>query len=210
MIKFHHIHFRCGMLLSVLMYSAVSSCGELVPNDPIEYQRLLEDVHNGMTKEKTLNDVTLKLQYQPPELRALIDANGRSESYIESLKHYEDQMSFVLIVGSKEEEQDILAKDLQGLEEYQRRVLLLNFEIKDYITLEAGNIRMKPVLGTMENTYGLSTGRKLILVFAGNPEDVLQGNSEFDIIFNDPVFGTGINRFRYNTSDILDAPIPQT
>ena len=197
------------IFLSVLVLTGVGSCSENVPDDPVLYQKLLDETV-GMTKEKSVNGVTLKSQYQPPELLALINSKGSSGNFQKALEEYNNQMSFVLLVESKEEGEDILTRGLQGYEDYQSRVQLLNFEIKDYITLEVGGRRLKPVLGTMENTYGLRTGRKLIVVFAGHPEDLLQKNTEFDLIFQDPVFGTGINRFRYTTSDILNAPLPQT
>ncbi|MCE2504359.1 MAG: hypothetical protein J4G05_09930 [Chlorobi bacterium] len=188
----------------------ISACSEHIPDDPVEYQALLDDPESGMSKEKVVEDVRLQMQYMPPQFLAFKEAESRDEDYDKVLEHYQHGMSFVLQVDMKEGGQDIMGKDVQGYDDYRERVALLNFDIKNYVRLETTDTVIEPVLGTMENTYGLARGRKLIVVFPGDPESILRGSDRFDIIFDDPLFGTGINRFSYRTSDILGAPTPQT
>ncbi len=185
------------------------SCGESVPQNPDEYLAMINDPVSGMVQEKTVNDVDLRVAYMPATFLAWRDVEHGSESYDEALDHYRSGMNFVLHIDTEQSGQDIMGKNLAGFDEYNERVMLLNFEIKNYVRLETADTVLYPVLGTMENTYGLMTGRKLIVVFAASPEILLKNHDHFDIVFDDPVFGTGINRFHYTTSTILHAPTPQ-
>lgn len=191
-----------------ILSAGLLSCGDSTLDDPDEYTAFIADPERGLSKEKVVNDVRLDVRYQPPEYLALKDSKGSGKEYAKLLKEYGNGMSFVIHVDSKEGDEDIMGKGLQGYADYQNRVLLLNFGIKDYVRLKTSDTTLAPVLGTMENTYGLISGRKLLVVFEAKASEVLKGAKEFEIVFADPVFGTGINRFRYRTEDVLQAPRP--
>ena len=185
------------------------ACNENMPENPEEYLSLINSPESGMTQQKTVNKVDLKLTYMPAKFLAWKEARQSGQNYKMMLDHYRSGMNFVLHIDAENSSRDIMGKGLTGFDEYNDRVMSLNFDVQQYVRLEIADALISPVLGTMENTYGLITGRKLIVVFPGDPEVLLHGHDYFDVVFDDPFFGTGVSRFRYKTSAILDAPTPQ-
>lgn len=191
-----------------LMFMSLS-CDSESPDTPEEYLALITDPGSGLSKERVVGNVKMHLQYMPPEFFALKETGknrGVFDSILDIRKH---GINFVLQLDTKEGNQDIMGHNLHGFEDYQNRVMVLNFDIKNYISLSTQDTVIHPVLAALENTYGLSTGRKLIVAFAGDVNHLLSDSKQFDIVFDDPVFETGISRFNYKTQDILQAPKPQ-
>jgi hypothetical protein len=85
---------------------------------------------------------------------------------------------------------------------YKRRVMDLNFNLDRYVRLRDGEKEVKPLLHTLENTYGATEGRSLYLVF----ENAAAGGSTLDFVFSDEILGTGISHFRFRKSDLENVP----
>jgi hypothetical protein len=76
----------------------------------------------------------------------------------------------------------------------------LNFSWEEYATLQCGGKSYKPILSTLENTYGLTQDRNIILVFApGSANDPdFWSSPVVDLTLNIPHLGTGIQHFKFN------------
>jgi len=93
------------------------------------------------------------------------------------------------------------------MSEYNERVYQLNFNLKEYLTLVAGGKRFHPVLTKLENIYGLDKRRKAMVVFSPERDSAeLKNHEEYDIIFNDEIFDTGLNHFVFAGNDLNGIP----
>lgn len=82
----------------------------------------------------------------------------------------------------------------------------LNFSWDEQASLRCGKNEYKPVLSTLENTYGLTKDRNVILVFA--PTE--RGDTEFwtapelDLVLYTPHLGNGIQHFKFDRTSIVN------
>ncbi len=197
-------------LLGFLLTTSVllSACSEPDPGELTEEStRAGESAHTEKVRERmretVVHDVRVKVKYLTPESLARREAAGNEKDYDKLVESYSNGMSFVLALSPTMSDDDLMQKDVAGYDDYRNRVVAMNFDLKSHIRLETPDTVLFPVIGTLENSYGLSSERKLLVVFEGKPEEVLRGSEHFDIVFDDPVFGTGINRFSYRSSDVF-------
>ena len=72
----------------------------------------------------------------------------------------------------------------------------LNFRLKEYWTLTTDSETYYPVLTQLEQTGGLVDYRRIQLVFA-SPDKEGHIDKPWTITFDDEIWGTGINRWRW-------------
>ena len=78
----------------------------------------------------------------------------------------------------------------------------------EFIRLKIGEAIYEPVLINLEEVYGLKDSRNITIVFV--PEDAsdeaFYNAEEFEFTYDDEIFGTGINHFRFKRSDLNNTP----
>lgn len=187
------------------------------PGNKTEYIKWLNTEENNLVKTKYINGLEISVKYMPPEYLAYLETKNQSscnEKCRDSiLATYKDAMTFLMSIGPDERKEinnDIMFKNIGNYEEYKERVMTMNFEMDEFITLFAGNKEYKPILTNMENTYGLTKHRNIILVFADDEkmktENGLKESGEFDLVYEDELFELGINHFVFNKKDINNIP----
>jgi hypothetical protein len=118
------------------------------------------------------------------------------------------QLEALLHIDLKEgaNETDVMMTNLASFEEYKFRVNDLNFNVMEDVTLDMKERSIHPILTNLENTYGLSTGRTINLVF--NEEDLMKELSDQDELrftYTDQHFGTGIHHFSFSKEEVAAA-----
>ncbi|WP_232296778.1 hypothetical protein [Microscilla marina] len=192
-----------------------TSCQKVIKSQAALYQWVHNDNH-GLIKKKTVGQVRLSMKYLPPELLVSKELRGQytNRKMVDSLlAQYKTGRTFLLNLtlsgeGDKASVQDILYKDAHSYGAYKQRVMEMNFNMAQYIRLKAGDKVMKPVIANMENTYSLTKGRNIYLVFAGDEasQQALKKAKKLDITFTDQLFETGIHHFVFDTNDLDNIP----
>ncbi|MGB0522467.1 MAG: hypothetical protein ACPGJS_05880 [Flammeovirgaceae bacterium] len=179
-----------------------------------DFQQWLSQEENGLIQQKKSNNLALTAKYLPPQYLALRDLSAFEHPskavYDSLLETYTHSLTFLLTISPNKTKQaagDIMYRGIKDYLAYKERVSQLNFGIKKYIRLHTKNKTFKPVLAAFDNTYSLVEHRSVYLVFT---EDELESGfldgEELDLVFNDEIFQTGINHFKFKREDILNIP----
>lgn len=202
----------------IFIIFTLTSCSffnkELVWNDYVKY---INDEENGLVKKKYINHLELTMKYLPPaylvhrELRDDTSFTVKQKDSILSL--YSNNLTFVLSVNPDERDgdspiEDVLFYNLKSKEEYTQRMMHLNFEIKEDLELICDDkIKYSPVLTNMENSYGLSKGRNITLVFTPlKTKDEFLKAKNITVSWNDEVFETGQHYFSFDAAQLFSTP----
>ncbi|EAY24031.1 hypothetical protein M23134_03329 [Microscilla marina ATCC 23134] len=177
----------------------------------IDSQRALYQwVHNpanGMVKSKEVGLYRLTMKYLPPELQASRGLARQSAQQVAGLlKSGRDNLTFVLNLSlvSPSGGQDIMYQEVSSYAAYKKRALDMNFNMAKYIAIKADGKEISPSIAHLENTYSLTQGRNIVLVF--DRKQVPQSAQKLDITFTDQLFGTGIHHFVFHQKDLDNLP----
>ncbi len=206
-------HYILLLLLSVV-FLAVSCTQKPVSYE--EYIKWMSNPDNGMVKTHAANGLEVKVKILPKEYQVyqeLKNDNNSSPTKRDSLlKYYSKSLTFLMTIGpdeSKKNAGDVMMNGVSNYEEFAQKAMTMNFDMGQYITLKTDAGDFKPVLANMENVYGLSKSRNIILVFAPAEEKdtAFLHSSQFDLVYEDELFKVGINHFVFKTEEIEKRPI---
>lgn len=192
-----------------------AGCGKKELRKVEDYLSFVNSEENGLVIKKQVNGFEIKLTYLSPDYlayRETASENKAGKEAIDSLKNfYSKTMTFMMTITPDEQKrkgEDAVLYGIRNYAKYKERLYNLNFEIEDNISLETGSLSLTPVLTSFENSYGLTSGRSLLFVFApGEKEQPEFYHSEtVDFIFDDELFDTGINHFTFRRKDLTNAP----
>lgn len=202
--------YMAGFLLALAI---LPGCASHTVSDVQGYQQWFAEKENPCRTSKRVVDMLISMKYLPPEFLALKDheAAGGKLSYDSLYNNYKHSvtflMSFVSIQG--QEGEDVMYKDLSNYKEYLERNMTLNFDMESRVQLKSDFGSCYPVLSSMENTYGLSKGRDVYLVFSSREESYdLYKQPYWDLIYQDDIYQTGILHFTFQYPDIK-AKLPE-
>ncbi len=117
----------------------------------------------------------------------------------------DSSLTFVFTIAPKEENKniDIVKTGVGSIGEFNEKVDKLNFRMKEDFYLEVGEQKYCPALVTMENDYGITSGRNFIIVFdlEGETQSSWIENKVFSLVYEDQVFRSGVINFKFDNID---------
>lgn len=172
-----------------------------------QFYAWLHNPENGLVQTREIGDLHLSVKYLPAELLACRELRGGAPTpgQADSLRRrYGRSHAFLLTVKPRTAGRgdDVMYHGVGSYAAYKERVMELNFNLARYVSLKDGEKELKPLLHTLENTYGATEGRSLYVVFENAGAD----GADLDFVFSDRVFSTGISHFRFRKSDLADTP----
>ncbi len=176
-----------------------------------EMYEWINDPANGLVKERITGDIKIRAKYLPPEVlvyRELSRSSDYSQQEKDSLfSYYRHTRTFILEIGTVKMDEDIMFNKVHAVEEFKQRAEQLNFYIGEYLSLITEQKEYAPSLTNLENTYGMSTSRNIIAVFAPEKEkNELMEADKLTLKFDDEIFSTGMNHFVFNKKEINNIP----
>ena len=205
-------HYILLLLLSVIFLTV--SCTQK-PVSYEEYIKWMSDPENGMVKTHAANGLELKVKLLPKEYQVYQelknDKNNSSAKRDSLLNYYSKSLTFLMTIGPDENKKnapDVMMNGVSNYEEFAQKAMTMNFDMAQYITLKTDAGDFKPVLANMENVYGLSKSRNIILVFAPSVEKdtAFLHSTQFDLVYEDELFKVGINHFVFKADEIEKRP----
>jgi hypothetical protein len=186
--------------------SEVKSVGEL--------KAYISNPDNGLIRTRYLNGISVTVQYIPA---AMILAQDIRSGFIKSdqadsiLNEYAVSHHFRITIGPDDRKEnksgDVMFHKIKNYKDYKERVYLMNFELENYITLEAGEWKGKPALLNLENVYGLTKERDINVVFSPKvKKNELMQSDTLRLEFEDPLFDMGTLNFVFLKEDIIRIP----
>lgn len=210
---------KLNYLQLILYYSlllAVAGCTQVISSRAEMYQWINEPA-NGLLQSKRVEDLVFTMKYLPPaflaEKEMRTQENHNLQVYDSLKSRHEGFYTFLLHfqVDDPNEAQafsrDVMYEGAQSFQHFQQRAMHLNFNMRDFITLNRKGESIQPALSRLENTYSLTNSRHLYLVFDKKQMDLLPDDTApLDIRFNDELFNTGIHHFVFHPSDLKKVP----
>jgi hypothetical protein len=212
----HLLFYGVVMFFSVLIMLFITSCSGVDGTngnrknteqlEPKEYVQWLQDVDNGIKKEKTIDDITFSIQYKPSEYIACIEEKKDqiSDSILnEKNEELSDMEYYDLTISLTEGQGELLKHDLTSVAEYDARVQYFAFDMQQDIKLIEDGDTIPCSLYHFERTYDVAPYSKFLLGFVKgkNAEP-----GERILTFYDKVFDKGLIKFTYTNEDLNNIP----
>ena len=196
---------RISLLVSVTIIFA--GCKQSTVSTAHEYSEWFNKEENGCKVVRTVNNMNITVKLLPASFLALKEfESSQGKTTFEHLyDQYKDSKTFLISFNPDDQEKgaDVMYKDVANYKEYVERSLTLNFDLESKIKLEAGKKEYTPVLSSLENTYGLSKGRDVYMVFAPTENrDELDKAPYFDFIYSDDLYQLGTLHFVFDNNKI--------
>jgi hypothetical protein len=193
----------------ILILLSLMSCTRVKELPLARYTVWVNDPQNGLVKMKDIGGYTLKAKFLPKEFLQLRDRNLPTDTAMD--KYYKNTLTLsVSIAINKEMHQkyggDIMKTNIDSYNDYKARIYEANFDIKENIFIKVGDEQIHPVLTNLENTQGLSPGITFMCVFPYPNAKTL--DKDIDLTFDDELFGTGPNHFKFYKKDLTEIPVP--
>jgi len=198
-------------ILITFIVILLSSCSSSIDDFGV-YLNYLAKIDNGLVKEKAVAGIQMKIKYLPNDYLVYNELKGNkaiTSTMIDNVKaSYNNTITFMMIMGpDKEESFDITRVGVVDYQEFAQRLEEMNFSMKQYVNLSINGKEYYPELAQMESTYGLEQNRKILFVFKAIDEEgnkIL--NNDFQFVYADELFNTGINKFKFKLDDINKMP----
>jgi hypothetical protein len=194
---------RCLAIITVAVI--VVGCGDHASTDVQGYYEWMNDPSNGCVRTSTVNGLRLELKYLAPAY--LRYQRERSDSSVVANAPGNDStVCFLMSIAPADSTGgDIMLRGVASDDDFTSRAMNLNFEIKDMVSINYGGHRYPVLLATLENVYGLSKKRDVMLVFP-KIQSYWKEDGDADLVFDDRIFDTGISHFAFHIRDLNRAP----
>ncbi len=213
-------------LLWVAIIGLAAACKPHIRTEA-EFYHWINDPKNGLVQSKKANDLSITVKCLPAAFLAYKEWRnipGAGEKEMDSLlNYYQHSRTFLMTIkpsvaqldAATGASGDVIYQGIGTYQQYQQRVMQLNFNLGDFLGLHAGKQVFKPTLSAMENTYGVIEQRNFYLVFSDTDEKTnLLAENELDLTFQDEIFNTGISHFIFQKKkieflpEVTDLPTP--
>ncbi len=179
--------------------------------EPKAYIKWVGQEENGLIKVKDVGGLNLAVKYIPNDYLVYKDiksqklecSNAVKDSLMEFYKH---GYAFLLTMGpTNKEHGDIMMANVGSKEEFNDRVMEMNFNIQEYIHIEVNGKEIYPALASLDNIYGLKNERSIYVLFTDEDGEINKAD-HYAFVYDDQIFNTGISKFKYLSSDIKSIP----
>jgi hypothetical protein len=207
--KFFNLLVLPGLTLGLICFS----CKPEIHSEK-ELYAFLNNPDHGFVVTKSINNVVMSVKYLPGEYLAFkeMKSSQSNKSQADSLlRAYRNTRTFLLTLqpDSSKTGGELMYKGISAYSDYKVRVVELNFNLAQYITLRTSDRIYAPVLTNMENSYNTVNKITFTVVFADDrPDNRLIHADELDFVFTDEIFGTGISHFVFDKRKLDQLPAP--
>jgi hypothetical protein len=188
----------------------IVACNSGSTIDPSLLHSHLLDEENGLSRTRIANNIKTTVTLRPPLMDVMLATqrdSSLSQNEIDSLlSSLSDQLTFIVNLRHDEPSQnDIMYNGVSNINEYKEQAYALNFGWDEMALLRCGSGQYKPILSTLENTYGLTYDRNVILVFKpSNKGDKNFYESEYiHLEITNNTLRTGTQHFKFRRADLV-------
>lgn len=192
----------------------VISCGEPRSLGWKKYTAWLQEHPDACLREKEINEIRIQLRYIPADFSAYKELTSLDDDYtqhtFDSLRNlYACGLHFQLSLEADPARHKLLYENLEDQNDYRQRIETLSFYPQDFVSLETEGEEIFPVLSQYEGYNELSN--KILVHVVFSPawyacEKYGEANHKMAVVFKDPYWETGVNRFAFETSQLKSIP----
>lgn len=163
----------------------------------IDYSR---NVENGLVQVVAKEQYVIEMSYRPKEL-VWFDELHESSSKSDSLHMKIESFDYFALRISKKQEDPTNA--LAGDDAYKNALSYLSAEVGNDLKLIVKGDTISPIEFNYSPGYGTSDASSVLIAFDANLN--IRGE-DFQLLFNDSFFKTGLNLFHFQMDDIKNIP----
>lgn len=167
---------------------------------------------NGFSQSKSIGKIKYTCKILPSSYLALrdisVDQNLSNHNFEDIKLEYDSSLVLLFNLSPLDpnEEWDVMTANVDSYETFREKVEKMNFGMKEKFEFAfiSKNTRENPVIVNLENDYGITKGRNMMVVFDLHGET--QNNvfkEEFLISFDDDIFQGGRMEFIFDDMNSL-------
>ena len=192
-----------------LVLSFAMSC-ENAPRSLAQYSNWFASLDNGYVKQKQVGKILYKVIYTPAEYllsrQLAADQTYDVEAIEAKLSELKAGKNFILQVGLASGEasggEELLAAKVKDYEGYKQLIDQLSFNFQEQASLITNGDTLAPSMYHFERGYELAKTQTFLFAFP-----VSDATDEMTFRFEDPLFETGVNKFRFSQLKTIP-PLP--
>ncbi|MCE3227868.1 MAG: hypothetical protein K0S32_2419 [Bacteroidetes bacterium] len=195
----------------LVLILAFTCCKNKSISTASEYNNWLNDPENHCKLSREVNGMIIDVKYLPENYLALKESEGDRNKFDSLSETYKGSTTFLISFKPKEGHKgdDVMFRNVEDYKAYIERSLELNFDLESKIVLKTTGDSYAPVLSSLENTYGLTKGRQVYLVFTEKTsKEEIKKSDVLDFIYTDDIYQLGILHFTFDHKTIRKS-LPQ-
>jgi len=202
-----HVEYFKIFLSFIIIFLHFSGCRP--KNSFVEYVNYVDDIENGLVQEITSGDIKLICSLKPAEY-ILIKEKFKEVLHKDSIKITQDEIKdmdhilFFKLDFLSKAKKDFLKSGIENEGEYFSRLQYLISDIKNDLVVKVGNDTINCLFSELERDFGLT--QKVTLNLGFSNETTFPENKDLELMFNDKLFGTGIQIFKFDKSALANVP----
>lgn len=183
------------LFVTLVLIAALAACERHEEPSTDAQMQWLADTASGMTRQVDVAGRVVRVTFLPSQY--LERLTGASDDSARAASGPDSTLSFRVTIAPLNGEADILLTSSRDHEEFSERLSRLNFDMAEYFMLEYGDRTDSPGLVILEGSHGVGGARTLLVVFHRHEPAWTTARSAV-LTFDDRVFTTGINHFRFD------------
>lgn len=193
-------------IIGILLFTSILACNHKL-TDIAELLKFINNSKNGLIKEKHFSDFKIVIKHLPASYMAIKESKGNTLMVDSLHRSYESSLAFLFSI-IPDSTNDIMYRGISNDADYKARAQDINFNFSENIEIKTQLGKISPVLHSFENTYSLTNNRNIYLVFEKKQfNELVKSSAEFDLVFYDKYFGSGITHFVFDTDKIKQAAL---
>jgi hypothetical protein len=190
-------------LLVIFMSLVMTSCSSSL--SPSEYVKWATNQDNGLLKTKSIEEISLKVQYKPIPF---IIANEMRTNDIKNTEFKQrakelEGMQYYNLVLDITDARNILNYKVNDVGGQQARIQYLSFGMQQDIYLEEGGKELPCKLFHFERTYNISKERTFLLAFEQDEQTKFDDKT---LVINSSMLGTGPIKVKFLGKNLNQIP----
>lgn len=203
--KTHYPYYIVAFLVSLIL--TIFACNKQKNLSTDRYIKWVEDIENGLKKEKKIGDFSYRCFYKPASyiaLRETVNSGNKIEPLTISKRESELQKlhQFNFDIVSKDGKHSVLVTGVNSQEEQSARVNYFVSHAQQDFKLIQGQDTLPCVLYHFEQTFGLSPLNTIVLGF----EKKENKEGDLQLIYDSRLLNNGEIKFLYTESKIKNIP----
>jgi|GEM_PF-1538590 len=175
--------------------------------DVPEYIGFVQD--NGLfNKSKQIGQFVLKTTWYPADYLALSELKNTppdqltGEMVSNQSEMFEDAV-YIRFTISREDGENVMKYGVTTREMYVSRQMYMENHMNDHLTMLCGRKEYRPLLVTLQRSYGMSPDVVFMVVFP-RPQPEEGAGNRLIITYSDPYYGLGATSFEYDAADLIE------
>ena len=196
---------RVNQLIAGILLLILPACSRRErPVSKRELQRYINDPRHGLVQQATVEEVDVRLTYEPSDILVahdLVTGGNRDTAKLNVLQRKYLGNYYFLLTFSKGHKE--LLRQLPSFGEYSEMVEVLSFRMQQYVNLTTDRDTLPMSDYAYEQTYGFGDANTLLIAF---PRKGVTGKDKFDVNLAECGFGIGSVKFSFRKADLDKVP----